>query len=196
MPTEVNSERRARRRRSRRKRITRLEGQRFGMLVVEREVGVHRTLGGTLRRVWECRCDCGNLTQVTQRSLLRYEARSCGCLRRDAAGAAARAHRREYHAQRWRTRKPVYAAFRELLRPMMELRGLTPAGIRTRWHLKPSRFTEIILKRRSIPSAAEAEAMADMMNLRFRDRDEFLQAAAEARLQLVQMQDKRVRENL
>jgi len=53
-----------------------LTGQRFGRLTA---------LGPTTKRasgkvVWECRCDCGNITYVNSRDLIRGNTRSCGCL--------------------------------------------------------------------------------------------------------------------
>ena len=35
------------------------------------------------RRVWECICDCGNITKVVTKSLTSGNTKSCGCLRRD-----------------------------------------------------------------------------------------------------------------
>ena len=53
-----------------------LTGQRFGKLVVIRDVG--RKNGSVL---WECLCDCGNYTNVTSRNLLYGSVESCGCIR-------------------------------------------------------------------------------------------------------------------
>lgn len=62
-----------------------LTGMRFGRLVVVAyagpvEYGRKRVTGS-----WSCRCDCGNLIDVKQPTLLRGGVRSCGCLRRENA---------------------------------------------------------------------------------------------------------------
>lgn len=53
-----------------------LKGRRFGKLTALYYTGEVRN--GS--RVWHCRCDCGNYTDVTARNLNRG-VRSCGCLR-------------------------------------------------------------------------------------------------------------------
>ena len=52
-----------------------LVGQRFGMLVVIKDVG--RENG---KVVWECLCDCGNYKNVITGKLLSGNTKSCGCL--------------------------------------------------------------------------------------------------------------------
>jgi very-short-patch-repair endonuclease len=53
-----------------------LTGQRFGLLQVIRPTIGRATNGSVL---WECRCDCGNLTEVSARNLIRKHTLSCGC---------------------------------------------------------------------------------------------------------------------
>lgn len=55
-----------------------LTGQRFGRLVVIREV---QTVGNN--RAYLCRCDCGNQRMVSMNQLRSGRARSCGCLNRE-----------------------------------------------------------------------------------------------------------------
>lgn len=50
-----------------------LLGQRFGMLVVLNEIE-----SGTNQRMWECKCDCGNIVHRTSAELKYFY--SCGCL--------------------------------------------------------------------------------------------------------------------
>lgn len=50
-----------------------LVGQRFGILTVMREVD-----GENNQRMWECKCDCGNIVNRTSNQLKRFY--SCGCL--------------------------------------------------------------------------------------------------------------------
>lgn len=61
-----------------------LTGQRFGRLVVVRDVG--RASNCVL---WECRCDCGTITKVLSYQLIRGRVKggtkSCGCLQREIA---------------------------------------------------------------------------------------------------------------
>lgn len=54
-----------------------LTGQRFGKLVVLSPTEKRADEGSV---VWLCRCDCGNLAEVSARRLTRGKARSCGCL--------------------------------------------------------------------------------------------------------------------
>ena len=55
-----------------------LAGKVFGRLTVLRDVG--RSKWGTV--LWECQCQCGNITTVESGSLLSVATQSCGCLRR------------------------------------------------------------------------------------------------------------------
>lgn len=57
-----------------------LVGQRFGRLVVVKDSG-ERDDHGCI--IWECKCDCGNITKIRSRSLLAGDTRSCGCYNRD-----------------------------------------------------------------------------------------------------------------
>ena len=56
-------------------------GRRFGRLVVIRPTS--QRCGGAI--VWECRCDCGNLTPVRSLHLTNGNTRSCGCIQREYA---------------------------------------------------------------------------------------------------------------
>lgn len=57
-----------------------LTGQRFGRLVVLREIENYISAGGSKYRQWECQCDCGNVVNVLQTSLRKGATKSCGCL--------------------------------------------------------------------------------------------------------------------
>jgi len=54
--------------------------QKFGRLLVVRRAG----RDGKGNFLWECQCECGNITLVSGTKLKRGETRSCGCLRYDA----------------------------------------------------------------------------------------------------------------
>lgn len=58
-----------------------LTGKRFGKLIAEKIVGT--ATDGTL--LWECKCDCGNITTVRSTSLVKGDTKSCGCLRGECA---------------------------------------------------------------------------------------------------------------
>jgi len=59
-----------------------LTGQRFGRLVaIDWKSG-----GATTGRIWRCRCDCGNETDVRRRDLKTGNTGSCGCLHRTING--------------------------------------------------------------------------------------------------------------
>lgn len=63
-----------------------LVGQRFGRLVVSGlDFGRRRTIA-------QCRCDCGNDTEVITTSLTTGNTKSCGCLDRDAKSDRATTH--------------------------------------------------------------------------------------------------------
>ena len=54
-----------------------LTGKKFGRLTAIRDTKKRRH--GTV--VWECKCDCGNTTEVPSGSLISGGTKSCGCLR-------------------------------------------------------------------------------------------------------------------
>lgn len=53
-----------------------LKGQRFGCLVALENVGSSKSK----RRLWLCKCDCGNEKIVPSDSLINKNTKSCGCL--------------------------------------------------------------------------------------------------------------------
>ena len=55
-----------------------ITGKRFGRLVVIKRVGKKRSFA-----LWLCKCDCGNFNEVTSRSLINGNSKSCGCLSRE-----------------------------------------------------------------------------------------------------------------
>lgn len=55
-----------------------LSAQRFGRLTVLEEIPERR--GPHRRVVWQCRCDCGNLTKATTADLRQGKRVSCGCV--------------------------------------------------------------------------------------------------------------------
>lgn len=57
-------------------RIKELTGKRFGRLVVTEFSGREDS-----RALWECKCDCGNITIARSKHLSRGSTKSCGCLR-------------------------------------------------------------------------------------------------------------------
>jgi DNA-binding XRE family transcriptional regulator len=76
-----------------------LTGRTFGRLTAARRVG-HRH-GAAL---WLCRCECGNETRASVRSLTEGNTRSCGCLRRELTGERFRAkdNRTERYLKLWK----------------------------------------------------------------------------------------------
>src|SRR5688572_7953331 len=65
--------------------ITSLDGQKFNRLTVIRLLETRR-YGGY--RDWLCRCDCGNETHVTTKSLVSGRTKSCGCYQREVNSIA------------------------------------------------------------------------------------------------------------
>lgn len=64
-----------------------LTGERFGLLVV-----MKRTANRKRAVMWECQCDCGNITNVDTGSLKNGHTRSCGCARADSCRQIATKH--------------------------------------------------------------------------------------------------------
>ena len=58
-----------------------LTGKRFGRLLVIRKSD--KVMPRNV--VWLCKCDCGNLIEVTSGSLVKGNTRSCGCLRKETS---------------------------------------------------------------------------------------------------------------
>lgn len=54
----------------------RLEGERFGELIVIRQL-LKRDKNRKIR--WRCKCSCGNITTITSNCLLTGNTKSCGC---------------------------------------------------------------------------------------------------------------------
>ena len=67
----------------RKRRLGNLSGQKFGRLTVLQCIG-----RDTVKQlVYECRCDCGNLTTAISYQLRDGFKRSCGCLKREMSSA-------------------------------------------------------------------------------------------------------------
>lgn len=56
-----------------------LISRQFGYLTVIEAAGIHVTPCGTKRRIWKCRCRCGNETVVSENNLKNGSTKSCGC---------------------------------------------------------------------------------------------------------------------
>lgn len=83
--------------------------QRFGRLVALERAG--RTPDG--KSLWRVRCDCGTVKAVRLQLLLRGHTRSCGCLQRERAAAAASRRRKHGHAVGGRI-SPEYQAWQQM----------------------------------------------------------------------------------
>ena len=57
-----------------------LTGQRFGRLVAIRDSGERKSGQGV---IWECKCDCGEISFVSRVSLRSGDTKSCGCLHKE-----------------------------------------------------------------------------------------------------------------
>ena len=65
-----------------------LSGRTFGRLTVVKYLGKSK-YGLSL---WECKCECGNITQVTTSNLTGNHSKSCGCMQRDIVKARQTTH--------------------------------------------------------------------------------------------------------
>ncbi len=68
--------------------LLKLEGERFGRLLVVRSVA--RDKRG--RQSWECRCTCGNTVIVAGSSLTTGNTKSCGCINRERIANLKKTH--------------------------------------------------------------------------------------------------------
>ena len=59
-----------------------ITGNRYGKLVVIKKCGHHIRKSGRKDVLWECKCDCGNLTKVIKSNLQSGGTTSCGCVQK------------------------------------------------------------------------------------------------------------------
>ena len=59
---------------------TNLKGKKFGKLLVLKETS-NRADGGSV--VWQCKCDCGNIVEVSSKKLVNGITVSCGCYQKE-----------------------------------------------------------------------------------------------------------------
>lgn len=71
-----------------------LTGQQFGKLTVVKRSD-QQSVG--IRVIWECRCDCGNMTLVATDSLRSKHTQSCGCFKFEARVTHGKSNTPEYH---------------------------------------------------------------------------------------------------
>jgi len=76
----------------------RIEGQRFGRLVVTKFIEVKNG-----NAVWECICDCGNMVQASTASLNLGKVSSCGCLLKERLMTHGMSNTRPYNI--WKAMK-------------------------------------------------------------------------------------------
>lgn len=57
-----------------------LKGKRFGKLLVLRETDNRADEGSV---VWQCKCDCGNIVEISSKKLVNGLSISCGCYQRE-----------------------------------------------------------------------------------------------------------------
>lgn len=69
-----------------------LTGMTFGRLIVLGRVPVLATRNGFKNAMWDCRCECGNSTQVAGANLRSGETGSCGCFHKERVIAAKTKH--------------------------------------------------------------------------------------------------------
>lgn len=60
-----------------------ITGQRFGRLLVVDIAKNRISSGGHQRTMWLCKCDCGKELDVATNSIMKGDAKSCGCLHRE-----------------------------------------------------------------------------------------------------------------
>ena len=90
------------------RKVNDLTGMRFGRLRVIKKAGKHKN--GWI--IWECVCDCGNVTCIPSTTLKQGRTKSCGCIRS------------ETHARHGQSRTKIYAVWK-----MMRNRTSNPKAI-------------------------------------------------------------------
>lgn len=124
------------------RRALELVGLRFTRLLVQADLGLRSRSGSDLRsRWWLCKCDCGNIVEVSTRNLRSGSTKSCGCYgaerRREASIAALTKHGHALASGR----RPEYNIFKTMHArcynpknhkyPRYGGRGIT---VEPRWH--------------------------------------------------------------
>lgn len=177
MPTKVD-------RSTPRQRVARrLEGQRFGRLVVVRYAGQHVLENGHTRSLWECRCDCsaGNVVTVRQDKLLLRVTTSCGCVRRDGLRARQSqlrwAHKRRVEFQQIAV---LWRPYGDLLKSFLEVKAIPRGLIEARWP-GPKLVVRELVDLVRLPTEREAADLAVVLHLRGMDRVSFEGEARKAR---------------
>lgn len=88
-------------------------GKRFGRLAVVAELPRRLSPRGVSLRMWKCRCDCGNVTQVATAQICgKRPSKSCGCLIVDVTRKRSTVHG---HGSR-KNRTPEYVAWKAMRR--------------------------------------------------------------------------------
>lgn len=75
-----------------------LTGQRFGRLTVIKKTD-KRTANRNI--IWECKCDCGKICEVSSDNLIRGQTRSCGCLQKETIAKIGRDSRQNLIGKRF-----------------------------------------------------------------------------------------------
>lgn len=65
-----------------------ISGQRYGRLTAKKIIG--KSKNGTA--IWQCQCDCGNMTEILSTVLKSGETKSCGCLLKERVAETSRRH--------------------------------------------------------------------------------------------------------
>lgn len=179
-----------------RKRLTRrLDGERFGRLVVLRYAGQHRVEATTVyakrwRNLWLCRCDCGSEVTIREHQLLGGRTRSCGCLRREVLSSRGRdrAISKTGRWERWRqdrrlALRVLWLEYWEMFCELRRSHAVPDELIESRWVGDRLRLRQGILNERAplVPMADEALVLAQILGLRGMEKERYLAAARAAR---------------
>lgn len=166
----------------------RFDGERFGRLVVLRYAGQHKTTGRQWKNLWLCQCDCGSEPVTLLEHLLKEgRVRSCGCLTRERnrsvrLGALRKRYWEEWRAARRGEARVLWEPYWVLFQEIMVVKGATRKLIAMRWTGNPGKLGELMDSERArVPTAAEAEELALILNLRGMEKGGYLKAAAVAR---------------
>lgn len=86
-----------------------ITGERYGRLTAVSRAADRFTKSGIRITMWNCRCDCGNMTVVASNTLRRGQTISCGCYSREVKSKRFSEQNRNNTTANGRSRERLYA---------------------------------------------------------------------------------------
>ena len=109
-----------------------LTGNVYGRLTVLYEGERRRSPSGAIRRQWVCKCECGNIVEVTTASLRNGHTVSCGCYNKD--------NQRERNTLHGLSKTEEYKLYRTVKSRCGKVKGYESVGMCAEWDGHPEVF--------------------------------------------------------